>query len=183
MIVVFILSTLEGWLQARGNFLMQGTGCGGNGLALMGNAMLSKSLIQFSADGWGCVPSYSLAWGQTMVGIVAVMVTSFQRTHVSIARLPGLLYSVPRPCSRWLSTHASAGDSWTLTGKSGSLSSGVTAPFSWVLMHTRFCCVLPESVSAVLGKFYNQIPLVFKVRFPGGSPFAWSPGLEICCGP
>ena len=86
-----------------------------------------------------------------MVGIVAVMVTSFQRTHVSIARLPGLLYSVPRPCSRWLSTHASAGDSWTLTGKSGSLSSGVTAPFSWVLMHTRFCCVLPESVSASWG--------------------------------
>ena len=27
------------------------------GLALVGKAMLSKSLIQFSADGWGCVPS------------------------------------------------------------------------------------------------------------------------------
>ena len=27
------------------------------GLALMGKAMLSKSLIQFSVDGWGCVPS------------------------------------------------------------------------------------------------------------------------------
>ena len=26
-------------------------------LVLMGGAMLSKSLIQFSIDGWGCVPS------------------------------------------------------------------------------------------------------------------------------
>ena len=25
--------------------------------ALMGKAMLNKSLIQFSVDGWGCVPS------------------------------------------------------------------------------------------------------------------------------
>ena len=27
------------------------------GLVLVGEAMLSKSLIQFSTDGWGCVPS------------------------------------------------------------------------------------------------------------------------------
>ena len=27
------------------------------GLVLMGRAMLSKSLIQFSIDGWSCVPS------------------------------------------------------------------------------------------------------------------------------
>ena len=27
------------------------------GLVLMDQAMLSKSLIQFSVDGWGCVPS------------------------------------------------------------------------------------------------------------------------------
>ena len=26
-------------------------------LVLMGRAMLSKSLIQFSVDGWGCVPT------------------------------------------------------------------------------------------------------------------------------
>ena len=30
-------------------------------LALMGRAVLSKSLFQFSSDGWGCVPSCSLA--------------------------------------------------------------------------------------------------------------------------
>ena len=41
----------------------------------------------------------------------------------------------PQPCSRPPLTHASAGDSWTLTGKSGSVFCGVTAPFSWVLVH------------------------------------------------
>ena len=30
--------------------------------------MLSKSLIQFSVDGWSCVPSLPFTWGQTMVG-------------------------------------------------------------------------------------------------------------------
>ena len=45
----------------------------------------------------------------------------------------------PQPCSRPPPTHASAGDSWTLTGKSGSVSCGATDPFSWVLVHTRFC--------------------------------------------
>ena len=32
----------------------------------MGRAMLSKPLIQFSVDGWGCVPSLLFTWGQTM---------------------------------------------------------------------------------------------------------------------
>ena len=40
-----------------------------------------------------------------------------------------------RPCSRPPLTHASTGDSWTLTGKSRSVSFGVTAPFTWVLVH------------------------------------------------
>ena len=50
----------------------------------------------------------------------------------------------PQPCSRPPLTHASTGDSWTLMGKSGSVSCGVTAPFSWVLVHTRFCLCLPR---------------------------------------
>ena len=32
------------------------------GLVLMGRAMLSKSLIQFSVDGWGCAPSLLFTW-------------------------------------------------------------------------------------------------------------------------
>ena len=37
------------------------------GLVLMGGAMLSKSLIQLSVDGWSCVPSLLFTWDQTMV--------------------------------------------------------------------------------------------------------------------
>ena len=33
----------------------------------MGRAMLSKSLIQYSVDGWGCVPSQLFTWGKTVV--------------------------------------------------------------------------------------------------------------------
>ena len=34
-------------------------------LVLMSRAMVSKSLIQFSVDGWSCVPSLLFTWGQT----------------------------------------------------------------------------------------------------------------------
>ena len=37
----------------------------------------------------------------------------------------------PQPCSRLLPTHISARDFQTSTGKSGTVSCGVTAPFSW----------------------------------------------------
>ena len=61
-----------------------------------------------------------------------------------------------QPCSRPPQTHASTGDSWTLTGKSGSVSCGVTAPFSWVLVGTRFCLCPSESLfSPVLCKFWR----------------------------
>ena len=59
----------------------------------------------------------------------------------------------PQPCSRSPPTHATTGDSWTLTGKSGSVSCEVTAPFSWVLLHTRFCLCPPRVCSPVLCTF------------------------------
>ena len=65
-----------------------------------------------------------------MMEVMKIMATSFRRSHA---------HSVPQPCSRPLPTHVSTGDSWTLTGKPGSVSCGVTAPFSWFLVHTRFC--------------------------------------------
>ena len=68
------------------------------------------------------------------------------------------------PCSRPPPTHAAARDSWTLSGKSGSVSCGVTAPFSWV----HKVLFVPSRV-CFLCKFYNQIPLPSKVKFPGGS--------------
>ena len=50
------------------------------------------------------------------------------------------------------------------------------SPRSWCTQD--FVCALQESVSLVLWKFCNQIPLAFKVKFPGGSqPFWWIPRL------
>ena len=43
-------------------------------LIQIGGAMLSKSLIQFSVDGRGCVPSLLFTWSQTMASLVAQMV-------------------------------------------------------------------------------------------------------------
>ena len=59
----------------------------------------------------------------------------------------------PQPCSRPPLTHASTRDSWSFTGKSGSVSCGVTAHFSWVLVCTRFCLCAPIC-SPVLCKFW-----------------------------
>ena len=50
----------------------------------------------------------------------------------------------PQPCSRPPPTHTSTADFWTLLGKSGSVSCGITAPCSWVLVHTSFCLCPPR---------------------------------------
>ena len=57
--------------------------------------------------------------------------------------------------SRPLLTHASTGDSWTLVGKSWSISCGVTVPFPGSSCAQAFVCALQESVSAVLCKFWR----------------------------
>ena len=116
--------------------------------------------------GGSVFPPCSLAWGHTMVGI---MVTSFKRTDASMPWLPGLLYSWLWPCGRPLSTHTSTGDSWTFTGKSGSVSCGITASLFWVLCSQGFVCALQKVCFPVLWKFCSWIPLAFKVKFPGGS--------------
>ena len=61
----------------------------------------------------------------------------------------------PQPCRRPPSTHASAGDSWTLPGKSRSVFCGVTAPLSWVLVHTKFCLCPPRDYFPVLCEFWQ----------------------------
>ena len=59
------------------------------GLVLICRAMLSKSLIQFSVVGWGCVASLLSPWSQTMVEVMKIMVTS------SKGPMHALLHSVP----------------------------------------------------------------------------------------
>ena len=120
--------------------------------------------------GGSVFPPCSFASAQNMVGIMAVMGTSFKRTYACTSQSSQeCCIPCPWACSRPLSTHMSSRDSWTLTGKSGSVSCGVTAPFA---------CALQQSVSPVLWKFCNQIPLAFKVKFPGGSQsLCWIPRL------
>ena len=67
-----------------------------------------------------------------MVVVIKIMEISFKESHVA-------LLQCPQTRSRPLLTHASSIDSWTLTGKSGSVSCGVIAPFSWILVHTWLC--------------------------------------------
>ena len=75
----------------------------------MGRAMLSKSLIQFSLDGWGCVPSLLFTLGQTMVEVMKIVATSFKRSHAHSATLsaPTLQQATADPClcRRLLDTH------------------------------------------------------------------------------
>ena len=142
--MVFNLSVLW-WRRIRGSWkLPDGRDWmrGKLSLVLMGRTMLSKSLIQFSVDGWGRVPSLlfdlrpNYGGGNEYNGDLLQKVPCREKKK---GPLHALLHSVPPTCSRPPPTHASARDFWTLTDKSGSVSCGVIAPFSWVLVYTRFC--------------------------------------------
>ena len=89
-------------------------------------------LIQFSVDGQDCVPSWLFDLRPNYGG-------GTEDNGDLLQKVPCIhcCAECPRPCSRPPLTRASAGDSWTLTGKSGSVSFGVTAPFSWVVVCTR----------------------------------------------
>ena len=110
------------------------------GLVLMGGAMLSKSLIQFSVDGLGCVPSLVFDLRPNYGGVDEDNGDLLQKVFCMHLHTQCL-----QPCSRPLPTHAFIGDSWTLTGRSGSISCVVTAPFSRVLVCTVFC-LCPKGV-------------------------------------
>ena len=71
------------------------------GLVLMGGAMFSKSLIQFSVDGWALFPPCCLTWGQTIGGN--------EDNGDLLQKVPCLhcYTQCPQPCSRPLPTHAS----------------------------------------------------------------------------
>ena len=71
--------------------------------------MLSKSLVLFSVDGQGCVPSLLFDWGQTMVEVMKIMVTpSKDPIHVLLLSVPPTLQQAtaePRLHGRLLDTH------------------------------------------------------------------------------
>ena len=88
-----------------------------------------------------------------MVEVVKIMVISFKRFHACTATL-----SAPNPAAGHHRLTPPP-DSWTLPGKSGSVSCGVTAPFSWVLVHTKFCLCPPKrslEKTLMLGKIEGK---------------------------
>ena len=103
------------------------------GLVLMGGAMLSKLLIQFSVDGWGCVPSLMFDLRPNYGGGSEDNGDLLQKVQCKHCRT-----QCPRPHSRPLLTHASARNSWTLKDRSGSVFCGATATFSSGQVHTKF---------------------------------------------
>ena len=129
--------------------------------------MLSKSLIQFSTDGWGCVPSLCLGLKPHYGGGNGGDGNSLQKNlystpKASVVSAPDLAagHWRPMPPAETLE-HSQANLTQSLVG------SLLLSPGPWC---TRgFVCAFQESVSPVGCKFCHQIPLAFKVRFPGGS--------------
>ena len=103
--------------------------------------------------GGAVFPSCCLTWGQTMVEVMKIMVTSFKRSHAHTAAL-----SAPSPAAghrRPTPPLETPGHPQASPGQApmGSLL------FSPGSSCTRFGCALQESLSPILWKFYNQIPL------------------------
>ena len=97
------------------------------GLVLMGGAMFSKSLIQFSVDGRGCVPFLLFDLRPNYGG-------GSEDNGNLLQKVPWTFWTqCPQPYTRPLPTHTSNGASWTLTGKYGSVSVGslLLFPGSW----------------------------------------------------
>ena len=155
---------------------------GKTGSCSEGWAMLSKSLFQFSVEGQGCVPSLLFDLRPNCGGgnedngglLLKVLCTHCHTQH-------------PQPCSRPPPTHASTGDSWTLTGKSGSISYGDTVFFSWLLVCTSFC-LCPPRVCFPSPVEVLQTLITIKSHWPPKSSslgvlslFAGSSDWEICC--
>ena len=112
--------------------------------------MLCKSLIQFSIYGWSCVPSLLFTWPNYAGG------DEDDGDLLQKISCMNFYTQCPQSCSRPPLTHASTGDSWTVTGKSGPVSCEVTTPFSGVLVHARFCLCSPRVYFPVLCKFCTQ---------------------------
>ena len=98
-----------------------------------------------------------------MMGVMKIMVTfkrSFAGTVVFSAPDLAAFHCRPTPLPETL-LHSQASLDQSLVG------SLLFSPGSWGTQ--SFACAFQESVSSVLWKSYNQIPLASKVKFPGDS--------------
>ena len=103
--------------------------------------MISKSLIQFSVDGWGCVPSLLFDLRPNYGGGKGPMQALLHSVSPTLQQAS----ADPCLCQRLLDTH---GQVWvSLSWGHRSFLLGPGAPGS--------VCALPESVSRVLCKFWR----------------------------
>ena len=143
------------------------------GLVLMGGAMLSKSLIQFSIDGWGSVPSLLFGLrpnhgrGNNSKG--DLLQKDFIRTVV---------FSAPDTsaglCRRLLDTHRQVWLSllWVHC-------TFLLAPGTHKVLSVPSKSLFPQSCGSSIIKSHWPP----KSNFLGIlSPFARSPGWKVCCG-
>ena len=96
--------------------------------------------------GGAVFPPCSLTWGQTMVEVMKIMVTSFKRSHARTAPNPlaGHHWPTPRP---EIPGHSQGSLRQSLVG------SLLLSPGSWCTQGS--VCALQESVSPVLCKFWQ----------------------------
>ena len=131
----------------------------------MSRAVLNKSLVQFSVGGCGCVPSLLFNLRPNYGGGNEYNGDLLQKVPCTLcAPNPAAGHHRPIPLPE-TPGHSQASLDQSLVG-SLLLSPGF-------LCTQGFVCALQESVSPVLWKFCNQIPLAFKVIFPGYFQFLY----------
>ena len=172
VIVVLILSVLW-WRGIRGLWkLLDGRDWlrGRLGLILLGGFMLSKSLMQFSVDGWGCVPSLLFDLRSNDGGGKEDNGDLLQEVpcrHCCI--------QCPQPCSRPLPTDASAGHSWASLGQS-LVESLLLSTGCWCTQESVFPQSCVSSDSAMVGLMVTSskrayaIPRSTSPRAPAAAP-------------
>ena len=102
--------------------------------------MLSKTLIQFSVDRWGCISSLLFTWGQTMVEAMKIIVTAFKMSHAHTATV-----SAPNPEASHrhpMTSPETPGHSQASQGQS-LVESLLLSPGSWYI---RFCLCPPRGI-------------------------------------
>ena len=155
------------------------------GLALVGRAMLSKILIQSSTEGWCWAPGLFVVWPKAtqfwgLLDFMAWLIMISKRAYTKCP-LPGMLLLVPpSPQRAAANPHLHRRPSNTKVSLVQSLGQGVGGgghccfPLGLGAHKILFVCASQEfslCFPPVLWKSYNQIPLAFKVRFPGNSQF------------
>ena len=140
--------------------------------------MLSKSLIQFSVDGWGCVPSLLFTWGQTLVEVMKINGDLPQK-------ISGMYFYSPysQPCSRPLLTNAFTRDSQTPTGKSpvGSLFlSPGSSIVGLMVTFSKRTYAIPTPRAPVPAAEHAKPYLHRRCSNTGVFPSLWGPWVLVC---